>query len=878
MATKTFDELKQLAIQIRDEKTNKQNTANRVGAAMLEAINKLEQDYYDKTNIDEQSKNTTQSITSLDTKIDKRTTEYNVSVNNPTSGTSGTNRYDLAGAIAQVPAELRTAGLKVSFINSAGKPESWKYQGGSWAVANFIQESSGGNKILTWVTDAATTRKQVSVNERKAGMQISYTSDGENWTNEQFIGNSTDDTSWADDSNWVLLPNETYIKDLYGGYVDTSEFLMCYTDSEGRFLFGIKYDGSIEWSKGVPTPIQDALSKIRDFIYCQTINSDILEMIVDNDDRILSYRDNEGVKHEEKLDANIFYHKGKKINNVADLDDIPSTSDIPISELDGVQYHQLENLFDKNDIKTYDSDFADKVYSAIGRKTDSTGCYSNLIPCKNGDWFTRNDFGTGIVVVLDKYGNILGDVANAAYMPTVQITPSKQEYDFTNAEYVSFVVQLANIDSEIIVKKKYIPTGEGEYLTIPMLKIQSENVDKDMVSYIKSTSGRYYSLKIDDSGDSPILSPVLMEGIPMSELPNDFPMYSIQGDFSEYYDSLVLCPIQGKNDPYLYELASNGLVKRYIKQTLNCPRILKENGEWYFYGVSGGLSLANGELNIYKRNGETFELVRGNLRNSKGNLLEPHDCYVISVNPVHYICQRWVWDYVDSPSGGEKIQVLAPVIEEVYEGQSVWEWKSTDYPDLFIDSLMDYGDYMHNNTISLDKDGNLCLNPKMTNQILVIKRTWNEESHTGTIGEILWKIGGNIGNSGWDVPNRIKTTEQQQWHQCHDAIVNDEGLWTLYDNENGPANPSRIVEFNVDTESKTITDYKGFEWEGRKSLVMGSVDRIKSGVYLVSWGGTRNGSFANVGIYDFNANKAICEIKFNDEGSSAYRVYGIPKE
>lgn len=56
MATKTFDELKQLAIQIRDEKTNKQNTANRVGAAMLEAINKLEQDYYDKTNIDEQSK------------------------------------------------------------------------------------------------------------------------------------------------------------------------------------------------------------------------------------------------------------------------------------------------------------------------------------------------------------------------------------------------------------------------------------------------------------------------------------------------------------------------------------------------------------------------------------------------------------------------------------------------------------------------------------------------------------------------------------------------------------------------------------------------------------------------------------------------------
>lgn len=116
MATKTFDELKQLAIQIRDEKTNKQNTANRVGASMLEAINKLEQDYYDKTNIDEQSKNTTQSITSLDTKIDKRTTEYNVSVNNPTGGTNGDNKYDLASAIGKVPAAFRPTELKVHLL------------------------------------------------------------------------------------------------------------------------------------------------------------------------------------------------------------------------------------------------------------------------------------------------------------------------------------------------------------------------------------------------------------------------------------------------------------------------------------------------------------------------------------------------------------------------------------------------------------------------------------------------------------------------------------------------------------------------------------------------------------------------------------------
>lgn len=68
MATKTFEELKQLAIQIRDEKTNKQNTATRVGTEMLEHINKLEQDYYDKTQTDEELKERDDKLTELESK------------------------------------------------------------------------------------------------------------------------------------------------------------------------------------------------------------------------------------------------------------------------------------------------------------------------------------------------------------------------------------------------------------------------------------------------------------------------------------------------------------------------------------------------------------------------------------------------------------------------------------------------------------------------------------------------------------------------------------------------------------------------------------------------------------------------------------------
>lgn len=71
--------------------------------------------------------------------LNKRTTEYNVSVFHPTSGTSGTNRYDLAGAISQVPAELRTDGLTVSFLNESGDTEKWEFSGGAWVVSSFSQ-------------------------------------------------------------------------------------------------------------------------------------------------------------------------------------------------------------------------------------------------------------------------------------------------------------------------------------------------------------------------------------------------------------------------------------------------------------------------------------------------------------------------------------------------------------------------------------------------------------------------------------------------------------------------------------------------------------------------------------------------------------------
>lgn len=647
------------------------------------------------------------------------------------------------------------------------------------------------------------------------------------------------------------------------------EYLSIEIDADGKVIGYIAPDGSHYLYKVKSETIPEEFSHIED-------PEGRTEIVTDAEDNVLAYRDSDGIRHENGMEVEQFYQKGNKVEYATKsyVDTMPiDDSEIVLSKLDGVVDYSLENLFDKNKIRTYDSDFATKVFNAIGRKTGATGCYSNNIPCKEGDWFTRNDFGTGIVVVLDKNDNILGDVKNVAYKPTFQIKASENQ-DFSKAVSVVMVVMLNTLDTERIVNAKYVPTKKEDAIRIPKLKVGQENIELGITTYVKGSSGRYYSLNVEDLEGSPQISLVKLEGIPSSELPSDFPKFTISGSFSDYYKSLVLCPIEGGKE-YLLELGTNGLVSRYLKKKVNCPRLIKENGVQYYYGADGNLNSSNGELNIYKAKDETFELVKGNIRDSEGNKIEPHDCLVLSVNPLHIISQRYVGNQKTIVDGEEKT-VTSLHVEEQYDGKRVWLWKSEDYPELWKDSHYkgNNEDYLHNNTICIDKDNNLVLNNKQANQILVISRTWSDDTHTGTIGDILWKIGGNRGSSyNYDVETRIKTTTEQQWYECHDAIVNNEGLYTLFDNKSRGS--SRIVEFNIDTENKAVKNFNSFTYQSYRGRYMGSVDKLADGIFLVSWGSLRSAGTPNIGIYDFKNQKKIFELKFESDSYSVYRVYGI---
>lgn len=82
------------------------------------------------------------------------------------------------------------------------------YDGTNYRASN-MKGSAGGNVILTWNTDIATTRKTVKQNKRKAGLIISYNHPDNGWINEQYVGTLFTDTNWANDANWEKITKKT---------------------------------------------------------------------------------------------------------------------------------------------------------------------------------------------------------------------------------------------------------------------------------------------------------------------------------------------------------------------------------------------------------------------------------------------------------------------------------------------------------------------------------------------------------------------------------------------------------------------------------------------------------------------------------------------
>ena len=117
MATQSFEQLIAGANKIKTNELPESNTASLVGEQLIQMVNKQSEEHSERTAAisKEQSDRAAAIKAEQDARI-KGTTEYNVSVQHPTGGISGTNKYTLETAVQKIPQEFRNVGIKCSFI------------------------------------------------------------------------------------------------------------------------------------------------------------------------------------------------------------------------------------------------------------------------------------------------------------------------------------------------------------------------------------------------------------------------------------------------------------------------------------------------------------------------------------------------------------------------------------------------------------------------------------------------------------------------------------------------------------------------------------------------------------------------------------------
>lgn len=118
-------------------------------------------------------------------------------------------------------------------------------------------------------TTLADHQRQISSNDddisdlQTKTKQIKDTVDGIAVSGGASVGSAVtyDNTQSGLDAQNIQNAIDELVNNL-GHYETNEEWLRAYTDAEGKFLWGIRVDGSIDWAVGIPKPIQKALNEI----------------------------------------------------------------------------------------------------------------------------------------------------------------------------------------------------------------------------------------------------------------------------------------------------------------------------------------------------------------------------------------------------------------------------------------------------------------------------------------------------------------------------------------------------------------------------------------------------------------------------------------
>lgn len=723
----------------------------------------------------------------------------------------------------------------------------------------------------------------------------------------------------------VVMPKQDTYK-----VVKNDEWLAAWLDSQDRILFGVKADG-IFWTaksnftgggnydeqiedinntlssmQGTVKDLADKIADIDTSGVANTIFSVIddaeerLAVTIDKDKRVISYRDKDGVLHEKKgVDTSKYYLNGEE-KDFTDRSEIAGevtkaaeNGAVKLENVDGVSNHNTPNLL-----------IADEMQKTFNDGTNSftppNAGYemSNPIECQAGDWFTRTGTATGMVVVTDendKNGTRLFNADGTTLGSTFQIPT-----DMTWVRYIRMAAEVTGAEdgSVVICKGKVAYTGDdrGDYLTVDKLRVQNFNLPKD-VKYLKSSDGKYWELYVDDSHQLQIreIDPDII-----TELPAGFPVYTISGDFSEYFDTWV-----SMVNTYLVERNKNGVIK-YNKLKAS-PALYAEfrkeknlSGETrYVVGFPDGYTGLNGEkyLTIYDEN---FNIIDTDIH-VFGLPFDPHDFVFFNDNHVAIFSSNRK-SQVQVPIDKDKtdyvtINAVSAVIIELKKTDGVWNeigrFNMYDYPELLTDEFGIYSETgvleVHPNTLFIDYDGNYVLNIRNNDSWIKVKRTENKNG-TVTIGSdtldyneaIIGRVGGKY-NSGYIDPKRVLEegfTFTDTPTNLHTRSTDEEPIWKFYHVHDVAYWGMKTIG---DKQYPTYTLFDNNMWTGNVPT-SNYIDINPRNNYSNNPTANNDGYFVenksdDGGAYDTHMVSRVVQLSIDWENRliKDYRVYEIPK-
>jgi hypothetical protein len=259
--------------------------------------------------------------------------------------------------------------------------------------------------------------------------------------------------------------------------------------------------------------------------------------------------------------------------------------------------------------------------------------------------------------------------------------------------------------------------------------------------------------------------------------------------------------------------------------------------------------ICDSNFNILKR---VSLLPYEDIDTSASSKIDVHEFILIDDN--HYIAESYrletpsnIPDSLD-PLPGKK--VVGCIIQEINNGQVIFQWHGTDFPEFYGASVEnnDFSntatmDYMHLNSICIDSsDNNLICSFRNLNEIVKINRS---------TGAIMWRLGGK--NSDFSL-----TSDESFLRQHYARIINGGHALIFLDNGQVALRPySRILEFQLDEINKQVTSFKAYKIPDAFIQYGGSVQKIDDTYFI-------GGSSAKYALQvNYNTNAVLLRLNQN---------------